>query len=156
MMRGFTLDIGMFAGREVETLDGTQPLEDLERPEDGRPADAQATSPGRGHEVRRGEVTVLVGDQHSQRPTRLRQSVAGTVECGDDRSRVAHRPQRTMNETQSHHRARCGWATQPVRFGRGGPRRRLRERPMLTSPSAEGLASMPATNPAVTTEGAIP
>ena len=35
-------DVGVLAGRQVEALDGAQVLEDLERPEDRRPADAQA------------------------------------------------------------------------------------------------------------------
>ena len=85
-------DIGMLAGWQVEPLDGAELLEDLERPEDRRPADAELAGPrGLGDELGGGEVAVLVGDQRGQRPARLGQAVAGTVERGDDRGRVGHR-----------------------------------------------------------------
>ncbi len=43
---GVAVDVRMLAGRQVEPLDGAQTSQHLQRPEDGRPADAEASLPG--------------------------------------------------------------------------------------------------------------
>ena len=56
-------NVGVLARRQVESFDGAQLLEDLERPEDRRATDAEMPGAGLGDELGRGEVAVVVGDE---------------------------------------------------------------------------------------------
>ena len=73
-------DVRVLAGRQVDALDGMQLGQDVERPEDRRPADAEPVGPGVGDEIGGGEVPVPVGDERRDRPPRAGQAIAGVVE----------------------------------------------------------------------------
>jgi hypothetical protein len=90
VMRRLADHVGMLAGREIETLDGTESLQDLERAEDRGPPDAESPGASGGDKLGCREMTGLVSDQDGQGATRLRQTVAGAVEGRDDRFRVSH------------------------------------------------------------------
>ena len=79
-MERLAADVGVLAGRQVETFDGADPLEHLQRPEDRRAADTQATDVCLGDQLGGREVTLLVGDEGGKRPARLGQAIAGAVE----------------------------------------------------------------------------
>ena len=101
VMRRLAADIGVLAGREVETFDGADVLQELERAEDGGPPDGGAALLGRGDQLGGREVAVLLGDQRGQRPARFRQAVAGAVE-GGRRSGSGQSPaEASIVETQS-------------------------------------------------------
>jgi len=85
VMHGFASDVGVLAARQIETLDGTQLFEDLERPEDRCPADAHSTASRRREQIGGREMTVLSSDQGSQGLARSSQAIPGAIECGDDR-----------------------------------------------------------------------
>ena len=89
-------DVGVLPGREVDALDDTDVGQDVERPEDGRPADAQVASFRRIHEVGGDEVALAVGDQLREAPTGLRQAVAGALQRGQERGSVDHGRNATM------------------------------------------------------------
>ena len=74
---GAQADVRVLAARQVEPFDDAQLGEDLERPEDRRPADPEAAAASLAHEVGRREMAVLVGDELGDRATRRRQAVAG-------------------------------------------------------------------------------
>ena len=85
VVRPLADDIGMLTRRQVEPFDRAERLEDLERAEDGGSTDAKTLRAGLGDEIGSGEVPVAAGDQGGQRPSRLRQAVAGSIEGRDDR-----------------------------------------------------------------------
>lgn len=103
VVRRLTDDVGMLAGWQVQPLDGARFREDLERPEDRRPADPEALRPGASDELGGREMTLLICDQEGKRSARLRQAVAGAIERADDRGRVSHRAEPIRNETESQH-----------------------------------------------------
>ena len=90
VMDGIAADVGMLARRQVQALDGAEPLEDLERPEDRRSSDPESARPGLGDEIGGGEVAGLIGDERRERPARLGQAIAGAVERGDVVGRFGH------------------------------------------------------------------
>ena len=56
-------DIGVLARRQIEAFDCAERLEDLERPEDRRPTDAEIARARCLEQAGRREVAVLVRDQ---------------------------------------------------------------------------------------------
>ena len=77
---GIAADVCVLAGRQVEALDRSETLEDLERPEDRRAADAETPRLCLGDELGCREVACLVGDDRGKGPSWLGQAVAGAVE----------------------------------------------------------------------------
>ena len=73
-------DVGVVAARQVDALHEAQRREQVERPEDRRPADVQPAPPGVLDQLGRGEVPVSCGDQPGDGAARLGQPVAGAVE----------------------------------------------------------------------------
>ena len=67
VMRGLAADVGVFAVRQVETFDGADPLEELERAEDGGPPDGGTGCLRGGDQLGGREMAVLLGDQRGQR-----------------------------------------------------------------------------------------
>ena len=84
-------DVGVFPRRQVEALHRAECLEDLERSEDGGSTDPETFRASLRDELRSREMPVPAGDQRGQRPSRLRQAVAGPIEGRDDRCCV-HTP----------------------------------------------------------------
>jgi len=66
MVSGLAADVCVLAGREVETLDGTDPLQDLEGPEDRGAANGRSLRPGGFDKLCCGEVAVLRRDEGGQ------------------------------------------------------------------------------------------
>jgi hypothetical protein len=81
-------DVRVFAGRQVEALDGPELLEDLERPEDRRSPDPEPLSLRFRQELPGREVGIASSDQRGQPPARLRQPVSGAVKDRYDRRGV--------------------------------------------------------------------
>jgi hypothetical protein len=81
--------VGVFARGQVQALDDTECLEDLERAKHGRAAHVVSTLASFGHEIASGEMPLVTRDQRSERPPRIRESVAGSVQAGNDR-RLVH------------------------------------------------------------------
>lgn len=77
---GIAADVCVLAGRQVEALDRAETLEDLERPEDRRAADPEASSPCLGDELGSREVACLIGDERGESPAWFGQAVARAVE----------------------------------------------------------------------------
>ncbi len=90
-------DVGVLAGRQVEALDGVQIGQDVERPEDRRPADAEASGSGVGDQIGRGEVPGSRRDQLGDRPPGAGQPIAGVVEGGLQRRRLGHAGQMILS-----------------------------------------------------------
>lgn len=90
VMRRFTTDVGVLPVRQVEALDRTELLENLEGAEDRCPPHTEAAAPSSRDELSGGEVALLIGNQHGQRSSWLGQPVAGTVKRVNDRRRVSH------------------------------------------------------------------
>ena len=77
--------VGVLAGRQVQALQDAQLREQVQRPEDRGPADAQAARPGVIDEVRRGEVALAGHDQLRHGTAWPGQAVPGAVQRGDER-----------------------------------------------------------------------
>ena len=90
VMRGLAADVGVLAVRQVETFDGADAFEQVERAEDGGPPDGGTGCLRGGDQLGGREMAVLLGDQRGQRAPRLRHAVAGAVEGSHDRGGVAH------------------------------------------------------------------
>ena len=70
-------NVGVLAGREVQPLDDPELGQQFERPEERRPADAEAAVTNEALEIGRREVTRLLRDQIRDGTPRLGQAVAG-------------------------------------------------------------------------------
>ena len=92
VMGASTRNVGVFAGREVEPLHRAELDHQVERSEQGRPADPEAPAAGRRRQVRRGEMAVVVDDQLGDRAAWLGQPVAGGIKRSDDRIRGVEHP----------------------------------------------------------------
>ena len=80
-----TRDIGVLAGRQIQALDDAQLDEELERAEQGCPADPEAPVAGGGGELEDREMAVMAGDQVGDRKPRCGQAIAGGIESSNDR-----------------------------------------------------------------------
>ena len=67
MVRRLAADVGMLAGRQVQPFDGAELGEDLERPEDRRPPDAETPGSRRDDQLGGREMAVLIGDECRER-----------------------------------------------------------------------------------------
>jgi hypothetical protein len=85
MVRRLAADVCMFARREVEALDGAEPLEDFEGSEHRRPSDTEVTTARGVDQLGGREVADLVRDESRQCTARLRQPESGAVHRGHDR-----------------------------------------------------------------------
>ena len=91
-MRARAGHVGVLAGRQVESLDDAELGQQVQRPKERRPADAEPPLAGRGLELGGGEVPVVLGDEVGDGASRLGQPVAGVIEGVDDGIRFDHRP----------------------------------------------------------------
>ena len=82
----------MLAGREVDPLHQVELGQDLERPEDGRPAHPEPPRPGGRDEVRRGEVARLVCDQSREASPRFRGPEVAAIKGGEEGVGIDHGP----------------------------------------------------------------
>lgn len=82
--------VRMRTARQVEPLHGAQIRQDLERPEDRRPADADPMRAGVRDEVGRREVPSPPGDEADDRATGVCEPVSGTFEGGEQGGGVGH------------------------------------------------------------------
>ncbi len=73
-------DVGVLPRRQVEALEQTELLEEVERPEDGRAADAEPPLPYLVDEVRRSEVALALRDQLADHTPSVRQAVTRALE----------------------------------------------------------------------------
>ena len=90
-------DIRVLAARQVEPFDDAQLGEDLERAEDRRPSDPEATAPSLAHEIGRREMADLVGDELGDGAPRRRQAVPGAIEGHEERFWISHRADHSTN-----------------------------------------------------------
>jgi len=90
-------DVGVFAVREVQTLDEPELLEQLQCAEDGRAPDAEASSFCLTDKLERSEVVPALGDHLGHDAARLRDVVAGLVQGVGERERITH----SQNDTKS-------------------------------------------------------
>jgi hypothetical protein len=85
MVNGLAGDVGVLTGRQIESFDGVQVGQDVQGPEDRRPADAEAPSMGVCDQIGRGERTVLrsdeVGDGLPGAGSAISGVVEGSLEC---------------------------------------------------------------------------
>ena len=85
-------DVGVIAGRQVDPLEDLELGEELERTEDGRPADTQIPGSGILDEVTGREVACARCDQLGYHATRLGQAVAGATHGVDEWLSSSHLP----------------------------------------------------------------
>ncbi len=90
-MGGRTGHVGVLPGRQVESLDDAKFGQQVERPEQGRPADVEPPLAGRELELRRREMAIVPGDQVGDRAARARHAIPAGAECLDDGIGADHR-----------------------------------------------------------------
>ena len=83
-------DIGVLAGRQVQSFDRLDLDQEVERPEDRRPSEAEAAATRLDDEIRGREVPVLLGDESGDGTPRFRSPVAGLLKRSKDGRGVHH------------------------------------------------------------------
>ena len=94
---GLAGDVGVLAVRQVDALHHTDLGQHVQRSEDGRPADPEASCAGLLDDVRGREVTGLTGDQGRDLAARFRHPVSGAFESGEEGCGVDHPGDRTSD-----------------------------------------------------------
>lgn len=79
-----TGDVGVLAGREVNTLDQSQVGQHLDRPEDGRPGNRMPAVPRPPHDILCREVAVLLGDDFCHGSSGGRDAETGAIQGAND------------------------------------------------------------------------
>jgi hypothetical protein len=77
-------DVGVFARREVDTLDQSQVGQHLDRPEDGRPGNGTSAVPSPPHDILCREMAILLGDDFCHRSPGGRDAQTGTIQGAHD------------------------------------------------------------------------
>ena len=91
MNGGFTGDVRVLAGWQIDALHQAEPGQQLEGAKDGGPTDRRAAAPrGRQH-ILRGEVSAALRDHVRHDATRAGQAQAGAAKRADDRILRWHR-----------------------------------------------------------------
>jgi hypothetical protein len=90
MVAGLADHIGMGAIGQIDALDETEFLEQLERPEHRRAAYGESPSLGLANQVPGGKEFVTIGEELGDRPAGRGHEVAGTIECVSPGLRVCH------------------------------------------------------------------
>lgn len=112
VVRWGAADVGVLTRRQVEPFDDPEVGQDVEGPEDRRPADPETPNPGLTHEVGRREVSGPVRDQCRDGPPRRRQAVTGAIESDEQQFRISHVPDhstiRALSGLSLNGRPRCG------------------------------------------------
>ena len=97
VMDGFACHVGVLATRQVQPLDRSKVGQDIERPEDRGPSDAEPARARRIDEVGRGEMAFPTDDEVHDRASGGRGSIPGTTQRRVDGGR---RPVHGRNDTQ--------------------------------------------------------
>ena len=77
-------DVRMLAGRQIETFHDPELGQEIQRPEERGPTDAESSTPRGGFELGRGEVAAVLGDQVRDGTARPGQAITAGVERLDD------------------------------------------------------------------------
>jgi hypothetical protein len=91
MVGGRACDIRVLAAGQVEALEDAELREEIEGPEECRPADAQSAVPCDRLEIRSGEMAVGLGDQARDSAPWCSEPMAGQVEGAQDGVARDHR-----------------------------------------------------------------